>query len=131
MFGVHFLKKNSWHAVTVFVHLIIFFSLVFSVVSKMLNPLLHRYSFLRLLQQTTFENIVTKEEIAPAGTISSFATMFSKLFNLKWLFLSAEWTFKIYLNVVSCIFAVWGKGLKIALPAMFKIFTFNVYKAIS
>ena len=30
-----------------------------------LNPLLHRYSFLRLLQQTTLENIVAKEEIAP------------------------------------------------------------------
>ena len=29
------------------------------------NPLRHRYSFLCLLQQMTFENIVTKEEIAP------------------------------------------------------------------
>ena len=38
------------------------------------NPLLHRYSFLRLLQQTTFENIVAKEEIASAG---------AKLSNLK------------------------------------------------
>ena len=49
------------------------------------NPLLHRYSFLRLLQQTTFENIVTKEEIAPAEaiSISSFATTFSKFSNLK------------------------------------------------
>ena len=56
-----------------------------------LNPLLHRYSFLRLVLQTTFENNVTKEEIAPA--------------------LSAEWTFKIYLNVVYCKIAVWGKGL--------------------
>ena len=28
------------------------------------NPLLHRYLFLRLLQQSTFENIVTKGEIA-------------------------------------------------------------------
>ena len=47
------------------------------------NPLLHRYSFLHLLQQATFKNIVTKEEIAPA----------------------------IYLNVVCCKIAVWGKGL--------------------
>ena len=31
------------------------------------NPLLHRYSFLRLLQQTTFENIVIKDEIAVWG----------------------------------------------------------------
>ena len=31
------------------------------------NPLLHRYSFLRLLQQTAFENIVTKAEIVPSG----------------------------------------------------------------
>ena len=31
----------------------------------------------------TFENIVAKEEIAPAGAISSFATMFSKLSNKK------------------------------------------------
>ena len=30
------------------------------------NPLLHRYLFLRRLQQTAFENIVTKEEIAGA-----------------------------------------------------------------
>ena len=48
-----------------------------------INPLLHIYSFLRLLQQKTFENIVTKEEISPAGAISSFAIMFSKLSNLK------------------------------------------------
>ena len=34
---------------------------------QLLNPLLHSYSLLRLLQQTIFENIVTKEEIAPAG----------------------------------------------------------------
>ena len=34
--------------------------------SYFFNPLLHRYSFLRLLRQTTFENIVAKEEIAPA-----------------------------------------------------------------
>ena len=55
------------------------------------NPLLHRYSFYRLLQQTTFENIVTEEKIAPAGAISSFATMFSKLSNLKKCsFLSSE-----------------------------------------
>ena len=47
------------------------------------NPLLHRYSFLCLLQHTTFENIVTMKEIAPAGAFSSFATMFSKLSNLK------------------------------------------------
>ena len=40
------------------------------------NPLLHRHPFLHLLQQTTFENIVAKEEIAPA-------TMFSKLSILK------------------------------------------------
>ena len=33
-----------------------------------INPSLHRYmySFLRLLQQTTFETIVTKEDLAPA-----------------------------------------------------------------
>ena len=31
-------------------------------ISRYLNPLLHRYSFLRLLQQMTFENIVTKEQ---------------------------------------------------------------------
>ena len=49
------------------------------------NPLLHRYSFLRLLQQTTFKNIVTNGEIAlkSAGAIPSFATMFSKLSNLQ------------------------------------------------
>ena len=47
-----------------------------------INPLLYIYSILRLLQQTTFENIVAKEE-APAGAISSFATMFSKLSDLK------------------------------------------------
>ena len=52
------------------------------------NPLLHRYSFLGLLQQTTFANIVKKEEIAPAGAISSFAKMFSKLSNLKKMFIS-------------------------------------------
>ena len=34
-----------------------------------INPLLHRYSFLCLLQQMTFKNIVTKEEIAPAPAI--------------------------------------------------------------
>ena len=34
------------------------------VFSILFNPLLHRYLFLRLLQQMTFENIVTKEEIA-------------------------------------------------------------------
>ena len=43
-----------------------------NVKSNRLNPLLHRYSF--LLQQTTFENIETEEEIA-------LATMFSKLSN--------------------------------------------------
>ena len=64
--------------------------------------------FLRLLQQTTFENIVTKEEISPAGAISSFVTMFSKLSNLKkGSFLS----FKIYLNVVCCKIAVWGVSI--------------------
>ena len=41
-----------------------------------INPLLNRHSFLRLLQQTTFENIVTKEEIVPAGAISSFPQCF-------------------------------------------------------
>ena len=46
--------------------------------AQQFNPLLHRYSFLRLLQQTTFENIVTKEETAP-----TFFEMFSKLSNLK------------------------------------------------
>ena len=39
-------------------------------IENVINPLLHRYSF--LLQQTTFENILTKEEIALAGTISQF-----------------------------------------------------------
>ena len=35
-----------------------------------------------------------------------------KVFKLKKCsFLSAEWTFKIYLNVVCCKIAVWGKGL--------------------
>ena len=52
------------------------------------NPLLHRYSFLHLLQQTTFENNVRKEEIAPA-CFQSFPTW-------KCSFLSAEWTFKIF-----------------------------------
>ena len=41
--------------------------------TSLINPLLHRYSF---LQQMTFENTVTKEDIAPA-------TMFSKLSNFR------------------------------------------------
>ena len=67
--------------------------------NNFINSLLHRYSFLRLLQQTTFENIVTKEEIAPAfeniltkeeitpaGAISSFAAFQLKIYS----FFSAE-----------------------------------------
>ena len=38
----------------------------------MINPLLHRYAFLRLLQQTTFEDIVAKKEITPAAGPISF-----------------------------------------------------------
>ena len=40
------------------------------------NPLLHRHSFLRLLQQTTFENTVTKEEIAPAFKVPNLKNVY-------------------------------------------------------
>ena len=39
---------------------------------ELINPLLHRYLFLHLLQQTTFANIVAKEEIAPAKNVHFF-----------------------------------------------------------
>ena len=68
------------------------------------NPLLHRYSFLRLLQQT-FKNVAKEGAVSPAGAISSFATMFSKP--------SAEWTLKFFLNVVCCKIAVWRNGLSL------------------
>ena len=41
------------------------YSGIWTILKIYINPLLHRYSFLHLLQQTTFENIVAKEEIAP------------------------------------------------------------------
>ena len=62
------------------------------------NPLLHRYAFLRLLQQTTFENIVTKE-------------MFSKLSNLKMYISFSRVNIQDFSKCRRKV-AVWGKGLK-------------------
>ena len=72
-------------------------------VAKCLKPFPLKHVCLRLLQQTTFENIVAKEEMAPTGAISSFVTMFSKLSIMEFKFLSVVETFiQIFLTVVCC-----------------------------
>ena len=59
--------------------------------------------FLTPLQQTTFENIVTKEEIALNKQFLLFPTMFSTLFNIK-IKLSLMDIFHIYVSMF--LFAV-------------------------
>ena len=69
-----------------------------------INPLLHRFVFTSAAADTADD--IWKH----CGKGRNCSCKLSNL-KKKCSFLSAEWTFKIYLNVVCCKIAVWGKGL--------------------
>ena len=88
--------------------------------SSYLNPLLHRYAFLRLLQQTTFEDMWQRKKFSCRSNLFLCHYVFKKC-----SFLSAE----IYQNVVCCQIAVWGKGLKLLYsPDLFFANMFDICK---